>query len=219
MFLWNSWIFHDPANVGNLISGSSAFSKTSLNIWKFMVNVLLKPGFEKFEHYFASMWDECNCAVVCTFFGIALFGTGIKIDVFHSCGHCWVFRICWHIECSNSMASSFRIWKSSTGIPSPLLALYAGCFLRPTWLHIPGCLALGEWSHHYDYLGDEDLFLCSSSLCSCHRFLISYASARSIPFLSFTVLIFAWNVPLVSLIFLKRLLFFPILVSLYFTDH
>ena len=54
----------DPVNVGNLISGSSAFSKINLNIWKFMVHVLLKSGLENFEHYFANMWDECNCAVV-----------------------------------------------------------------------------------------------------------------------------------------------------------
>ena len=56
-------------------------------------------------------------------------------------------------------ASSFRIWNSTTGIPSPPLALFVVMFLRPTWLHIPGCLALGEWSHHRDYLGSEDLFL------------------------------------------------------------
>ena len=61
----------DPADVGNLISGSSAFSKTNLNIWKFKVHILLKPGLENFEHYLASMWDECNCAVVWVFFGIA----------------------------------------------------------------------------------------------------------------------------------------------------
>ena len=52
-------------------SGSSAFSKTSLNIWKFLVHVLLKPGLENFEHYFNSMWDECICVVVWAFFGIA----------------------------------------------------------------------------------------------------------------------------------------------------
>ena len=50
-----SCLFHDPADVGNLISGSSAFSKTSLNIWKLTVDVLLKPGLENFEHYFASV--------------------------------------------------------------------------------------------------------------------------------------------------------------------
>ena len=70
-FLELSCSFDDPVDVGNLISGSSAFSKTSLNMWKFMVHVLLKPGLENFEHYFTSMWDECNCAVVGAFFGIA----------------------------------------------------------------------------------------------------------------------------------------------------
>ena len=53
IFLGLSCFFHDPVDVGNLISGSSAFSKTSLNIWKFTVHVLLKPGLENFEHYFA----------------------------------------------------------------------------------------------------------------------------------------------------------------------
>ena len=66
-----SCFFNDPANVGNLISGPSAFSKTSLKIWKFMVHVLLKPGLKNFEYYFTSVWDECNCAVVRAFFGIA----------------------------------------------------------------------------------------------------------------------------------------------------
>ena len=70
-FLELSCFFDDPADVGNLISGSSAFSKTSLNIWNFIVHVLLKPGMENFEHYFTSVWDECNCAVVWAFFGIA----------------------------------------------------------------------------------------------------------------------------------------------------
>ena len=69
------------------------------------------------------------------------------------------------------------------------------CFLRPTWLHIPGCLALGEWSHHRDYLVVK-IFLYSSSVYSCHLFWISSASVRSLPFLSFIELIFAWNIPL-----------------------
>ena len=55
VFLELSCFFHDPADVGNLISGSSAFSKTSLNIWNFTVHVLLKPGLENFEHYFAGV--------------------------------------------------------------------------------------------------------------------------------------------------------------------
>ena len=55
VFLELSCFFHDPADVGNLISGSYAFSKSSLNIWKFMVHVLLRPGLENFEHYFTSV--------------------------------------------------------------------------------------------------------------------------------------------------------------------
>ena len=63
-FLEFSYFFDDTADVGNLISGSSAFSKSSFNIWKFMVHVLLKPHLENFEHYTASLGDECNCKVV-----------------------------------------------------------------------------------------------------------------------------------------------------------
>ena len=55
VFLELSWFFNDLADVGNLISGSSPFSKSSLNIWKFTVHVLLKPGLENFEYYFASV--------------------------------------------------------------------------------------------------------------------------------------------------------------------
>ena len=71
VFLELSCFFHDPTDVGNLASASSAFSKSSLNVWKFTVHILLKPGLENFEHYFASMWDEINCVVVWIFFGIA----------------------------------------------------------------------------------------------------------------------------------------------------
>ena len=63
-FLERSCFFDDPADVGNLMSGTSAFSKTSLNFWKFTVHILLKPGLENFEHYFTSVGDECNCVVV-----------------------------------------------------------------------------------------------------------------------------------------------------------
>jgi len=124
VFLGLSFFFDDPTDVGNLISGSSAFSKSRLNIWKFSVHILLKPRLENFEHYFASMWDECNCAVVWTFLGIAFL---------RDCNENWPFPVlwpllsfpnCWHIECSTFTASSFRIWKSSAGILSPPLALF-----------------------------------------------------------------------------------------------
>ena len=70
IFLELSCFFNDPMDAGNLISGSSTSSKSSLNISKFMIHILLKPGLENFEHYFTSMWDECNCEVVWVFFGI-----------------------------------------------------------------------------------------------------------------------------------------------------
>ena len=124
VFLEFSRSFNDPTDVGNLISGSSAFSKSSLNIWNFMVHILLKPVLENFDHYFDSVWDECNCAVVWAFLALPFFGIGMKTDLFQSCGHCWVFQICWHTECSTFTASSFRIWNSSIGIPSPPLALF-----------------------------------------------------------------------------------------------
>ena len=71
IFLEPSCFLDDTADVGNLISGYSVFSKTSLNICNLMVHILLKPGLENFEYYFTSMWDECNCVVVWVFFGIA----------------------------------------------------------------------------------------------------------------------------------------------------
>ena len=72
VFLEFPCFFYDPTDVSSLISGSSAFSKSSLYIWKFLVHVLLKPRLKDFEHYLVSMWNECNCAVVWTVFGLAL---------------------------------------------------------------------------------------------------------------------------------------------------
>ena len=121
----------------------------------------------------------------------------MKTDLLQSCGHCWGFQICWHIECNNLTASSFMIWNSSTGIPSLPLALFivmlpkaqltshsrmsgSGWVITPLWLS-------GSWRSFF-----------YSSVYSCHLFLISSASLRSIQFLSFIVPIFAWNFPLVS---------------------
>ena len=96
------------------------------------------------------MWDECYCVVVRAFFGIAFVWDWSEDWFFQSCGHCWVFQMSWHIECSTFTASSLSIWKGSTWIPSLPLALSYKCFLRPTWLCIPGCLALDAWSPHHN---------------------------------------------------------------------
>ena len=136
----------------------------------------------------------------------------MKTDLFQSHSHCCIFQIHWHVQCSSFTASSFRIWNSSTGIPSLPLALFVVMFPKALltshsrmsgsrWVITPLWLS-GSWRY----------FLNSSSVYSCHPFLISYAFVRSILFLSFIVPIFAWNVPLVSLIFLKRSLVFPILL-------
>ena len=81
-----SFFPYDPTDVGNLISSSTAFSKSSFNIQKFMVHILLKPSLENFEHYFASEWDECNCLVVWTVFGIAFLGDWNEN---------WLFPVLW----------------------------------------------------------------------------------------------------------------------------
>ena len=86
VFMELSCFFDDPPDVGSLISGFSVFSKTSLNIWKFTVHVLLKPGLENFKHYFTSIWDDCNCVVVWSFFGIAF-----PWDLNEN----WLFHVLW----------------------------------------------------------------------------------------------------------------------------
>ena len=72
IFLEFPCFLHDLTNVDNLISGSYAFSKSSLYIWKFLVHILLKPSLKDFEHNLTSMQNECNCTVILTFFGTAL---------------------------------------------------------------------------------------------------------------------------------------------------
>ena len=76
-----------------------------------------------FEHYLASVWDEHSCEAVWTFFGIAFLWDWNENWPFPVLCHCWVFQICWHIDCCTFTALSFRIWNSSTGILSPPLAL------------------------------------------------------------------------------------------------
>ena len=116
VFLEVSCFFDDAADVGYLISGFSAFCKTSLNIWKFTVHVLLKPCLENFKHHFTSMWDECNCAVVWAFFGIAFLWDWDETDLFRSCGHCWVFLPFIHLLIN---ISQFAFYSIISYLPPP----------------------------------------------------------------------------------------------------
>ena len=125
MFFWNSVAFlmiQQMLAIGSLVH--LRFSKSSLNIWKFRVQVLLKHALENFEHYVASVWEECNCVVVWTFFVIAFLWDWNEN---------WSFLVLWPLLSFPNLlaywvsiftASSFRIWNSSTGIPSPPLALF-----------------------------------------------------------------------------------------------
>ena len=157
---------------------------------------------------FTSMWDECNCAVVWSFFGIAFLGDWNEN---------WPFPVLWPLLSFPNLlaywvqhftASSLRIWNSSTGIPSPPLALFVVMLFKVHLTSHSRISTLGEWAHHRGYLGHENLFLYSS-VYYCYFVLISSAS---VPFLSFIEPIFAWTVPLVSLIFLKTSLVFLILL-------
>ena len=127
----------------------------------------------------------------------------MKTDLFQSCGHCCIFQICWHNKGSTFTVSSFRIWNSSTGIPSPPLTLFI-VLLPKAHLTSHSRMSGSRWVITPSWLsGSWRSFLYISSVYSCHLFLISSASV--IPFLSFIEPIFAWNVPLVSLIFLRSL--------------
>ena len=105
---------------------------------------------------------------------LPFFGIGMKIDLFQSCGHCWVFQICWHIECSTFTASSSRIWNRSTGVPSPPLALFIVMLYKAHLTSHSGCLALSEWLHHHGYLDHEKAREFQKNIYFC---FIDYAKA------------------------------------------
>ena len=122
VFLELSCFFDDPTDVGN---------------WSLVPLPFLNPAWTSRSSRFMYCWSltwrtlsitllACEmCAIVQYFehsLALPFFGIGMKTDLFQSCGHCWVFQICWHIEFSTFTALSFRIWNGSTGIPSPRLA-------------------------------------------------------------------------------------------------
>ena len=125
MFFWNSLAF--------------PMIQWMLAIWSLVPLPFLKPAWTSGSSWFMYFWSltwgilsitllTCEMSKIVWYFEHSLalhfFGIGMKTDVFQYCGYCWVFQICWHIRCSTFRTSSFRIWNSSTGIPSPPLALF-----------------------------------------------------------------------------------------------
>ena len=187
VFLEFSCYLYDPIDVDNLISGSFDFSKPSLYIWEFSVHVLLKPSLKDFEHNLTSMWNEHNCTVVWTFFGNALLWDWNENLLLQFYVHCWGFQICWHTEYSTLTASSFRILNSSAGIPSPSITLFV-VMLPKAHLTSDSRMSGSRWVITPLWLSVSlRPFMSSSSVYSCHLFLIPSASIRSLPLLSFIV--------------------------------
>ena len=151
-------------DVGNLISGSSAFSKPSLNIWKFLVHVLLKPSLENSEHYPASMWDECNCAVVWTFFGIAFLWA---MTIFSPVATAKCSKFPGIMGAALSQHHLLAFWNSSTVIPSSPLALFIE-MLPKAHLTSHSRMSGSMWVIKPSWLsGSWRSFLYSSSVYSC----------------------------------------------------
>ena len=167
VFLELSCFFDDPADVGNLISGSSAFSKTSLNIRRFTVLILLKPGLENFERYFTSMGDECNCVIVWAFFYIAFLWDWNENWPFPVLWTLLSFQICWHIDFST--LTSFRVWNSSREILSPPPALFV-VILSKAYLTLHSRLSGSRWVITASWSSGS----WRSLLYSCHLFSILY---------------------------------------------
>ena len=130
----------------------------------------------------------------------------MKMDLFHSCGHCWVFQICWHIECNTFTASSFRIWNSSTGIPSYPLVLFV-VMLSKAHLTLHSKMSGSRWVITPLWLsGLWRSFLYNSSVYYCHLLLISSASVRSIPFVCVCAYKYIYIYTLVSYMWLTPVL-------------
>ena len=174
-----------------------------LALWPLVPLPFLNPAWTSAWEMSATVWWFEHSVV------LPFSGTGMRIDLFQSCGYGWVFQICWHIECNTLRESSFRVMNSSIGIPLHPLALLTAvvrkaCLTSHSRRSGSGWLATSSW-----ILGS---FLYSSSMYSCHLFLDSSASTRSQLFLSFVVPIFGENVPLISPFLLKRPLAFPLLL-------
>ena len=153
-----------------------SMNQQMLTIWSLVPMPFLNPAWTSrfmycwslawriFMHYFASMWNKGNCVVVWTLFGSAFFGIGMKTDLLQSCVCCWVFQICWHIECSPLTASSYRIWNRSAGILSPPLTLFV-VILPNAHLTLHSRMSASRWGITLSWLfGSLSSFLYNSSM-------------------------------------------------------
>ena len=156
MFFYNSFVF--------------SMIQRMLAIWSMVPLPFLNPAWTSGSSWFTYCWSlawrilsitllACEMSTtVCSFdhyLALPLFGTGMKTDLFQSCGHCWVFQIHRHIECSTFTASSFRIWNNSTRMPSPPLALLIVMLPKA---HLTSHFRISG-SHHHGYLGHEHGFV------------------------------------------------------------
>jgi len=157
-------------------SGNSRFTYCWSLAWKILRITLLAC-----EMRAIVWWFEHSLA-------LPSFGLRMKTDLFQVCGHCWVFQICWHIECSTFTASSFRNWNSSAGIPPPPLTLFV-VMLPKVHLTLHSKMSGSRWVISPLWLSGSlwRSFLYSSSVFSCHLFLMSSTSVRSLLFFSFIV--------------------------------
>ena len=154
----------------NLIAGSSPFSKNQLEHLEVHGSHIAEAWLGEFWAlpYWRVRWVQL-CGSLSILWH-CLFWTGMKTDNFQSCGHCWVTQICWHIECSTFTASPFRIWNSSTGIPSPPLALFV-VTIRKTHLTSHSRMSGCRWVITPLWLsGMWNSFLYSSCVYSWHLF-------------------------------------------------
>ena len=142
MFFWNSLAF--------------SMIQWMLAVWSLVPLPFLKPAWTSESSWFTYYWSlawrilsitllACEMSATVWQFehslALPFFQIGMKTDLFQSCGHCWVFQICWHIECSTFTATPFRIWNSSSGIPLPPLALFEVMFPKAHLTSHSRCLA------------------------------------------------------------------------------
>ena len=175
MFFWNSLAL--------------SMIQWMLAIWSLFPLPFLKPAWTSESSWFTYCWSlawrilsitllACRMSAIVQWFehslALPFFRIGMKTDLFQSCGHCWVFQMCWHIECSTFTASSFRIWNSLTGIASPPPALFI-VMLPKAHLTLHSRMSCSRWVITPLWLSGPWFFLYSSSVYSCHLFLISSA--------------------------------------------